>query len=199
MFDQLGSFDEVFGDGGEGGAPHAKPIRCRKPVREWTVFVAANAVVMPIVGLIYASVIAEGLRVLMPVFERKIYKLPIPGAGLARNYDGWDRLDLALVLSLLLFAVGTWLWTRVFIESQGYGTIAQQRLSNPVIFYMAIFVAVVFIGGDAGIFYIGLTTQSASGWTEGPDWVAPGATLIYMCGLAIVGWWHADFRTSSYT
>ena len=100
-------------------------------------------------------------------------------------------------MSILLFAVVTWLWTRIFVELQGFGTIADQRQTKPVIFYLLTFIAAVFIAGDALIFYVGLSTQASAGWSETPDYVAPAATLLYSCGLAVLGWWHADFKTSS--
>ncbi|QDV61989.1 hypothetical protein [Crateriforma conspicua] len=200
MFEQLGTFDPVFPDVPEDTTtvpPRTLPLKRRKTLRECCVFIFANLIIMPIVGLIYASVIAEGLRRLMPIFQLRIYKLPVPGLGIARDYDGWDRLDLAIVMSLLLFAVVTWLWMKVFIELQGFGTIADTRHTHPIVFFLLAGIATVIICGDALIFYVGLSAQSASGWTETPAYVAPAATTLYSCGLAVLGWWHADFKTSS--
>lgn len=199
MFDALGSFDQVYPDGNDPTQIRAKPqpLKRRKTLRECGMFIAANLVVLPVVALLYGVVVADGLRVLMPIFSLRLYKLPLPGAGLIRSYDGWDRLDLALIMSLLIFAVVTWLWTKIFVELQGFGTIADQRLTRPLVFYMLSTIAAVFILGDAMVFYVGITAQSASGWTESPWYVAPAATLLYCCGLAVCGWWHSDFKTSS--
>jgi len=153
---------------------------------------------MPIVATIYAQVVAEGLRLLMPVFQLRLYKLPLPGAGVARDYDGFDRIDLAILMSLLLFLVVTWLWIRIFTELQGHGRVYQQRQQSPIVFALLSFIAFVIVAGDAMIFYVGLSTQSASGWTETPSYVAPIATLIYSCGLAMIGWWHSDYKHANF-
>ena len=102
---------------------------------------------------------------------------------MARQYDGFDRLDLAIVMSLLLFVVVTWLWNRVFSELQGFGSIVSRRKQSPIVFCLLSFIAVVILAGDALIFYVGLSSQSSSGWSETPSYVAPVATLIYSCGL----------------
>ncbi|QDT07488.1 hypothetical protein K227x_59150 [Rubripirellula lacrimiformis] len=197
MFEQMGSFDQAFPTTGENASKATRQVTRSRTWREVLVFWGANLFVMPIVGTIYATIIAEGLRRLMPIFQLRLYKLPIPGAGLARHYDGFDRLDLAIVMSLLLFAVVTWLWVRVFSELLGFGTIVSQRQSNPVVFYLLSFIALVILAGDALIFYVGLASQSSSGWTETPPYVAPVATLIYSCGLAMLGWWHSDYHNSN--
>jgi len=132
----------------------------------------------------------------LPVFQMRLYNLPIPGAGIARNYDGWNRLDLALLMSLLLFAVVSWLWYRVFTELLGFGTIWARRHSAPVVAYLLTGITVVLIAGDAFIFYVGLSSQTASGWSETPEYVAPAATIIYACGLAVLGWAHSDYHHS---
>ena len=78
-------FDEAFADApvapvSPGSVP---PLRRRKSLKQRLVFYAANLVIMPIIALVYATIIADGIRHLMPVFRRKLYSLPIPGAGLA--------------------------------------------------------------------------------------------------------------------
>lgn len=199
MFDQLGSFEPVYprSEMDSRHQPATRPIRRRRTLRECLVFYLANAIIMPVVAVIYATIIAEGLRRLMAIFQTRIYKLPIPGVGLAKNYDGWDRLDLAIIMSLLLFVVVTWLWGRVFVELQGQGTIANKRHTQPVVFYLLSFIAATLILGDAAIFYVGLSTQASSGWNETPSYVAPCATVLYTCGLAVIGWWHSDWKTTS--
>ncbi|MEM6469588.1 MAG: hypothetical protein AAF802_08440 [Planctomycetota bacterium] len=199
MFDQLGNLDPVFADGPVDDPPssRSRPLKRRKSLRECIYFILSNLLILPVVGTAYATIVAEGLRMVLPVFQLPLYKLPVPGAGLLRNYDGWDRLDLALVMALLLFVVVTWLWIKVFIELLGYGTVVEQRQSNPIVFYLLSVIAGVLLLSDAFLFLIGLQAKGSSGWSESPFYVAPIATLLYMCGLAVLGWWHADFKTSS--
>ncbi|WP_430450723.1 hypothetical protein [Rhodopirellula europaea] len=197
MFEQLGAFDPAAPPGvsrTEMGSLNG--IQQNRTISERLTFWGANLLVMPIIAMIYAQVVAEGLRLLMPVFQLRLYKLPFPGAGLARDYDGFDRLDLAILMSLLLFVVVTWLWIRIFSELQGFGRVYQRRKESPVVFGLLSFVAFIIVAGDAMIFYVGISTQSASGWTETPGYVAPAATLIYSCGLAMLGWWHSDYKHS---
>ncbi|GAB5407618.1 MAG: hypothetical protein Aurels2KO_58490 [Aureliella sp.] len=189
-------FDTVFPDDDDGRSRNT-PLKRRKSLRECAFFIGANIVIMPVVGLIYASVCAEGLRSLLPVFQLRLYKLPVPGAGLLRGFDGWDRLDLALLMSLLLAAVLAMTWTKVWIELLGHGSIADTKQTKPIVFCLLTSIAAIMIAGDALIFYVGLKTQAASSWAETPSYVAPAATILYSCGLALLGWWHADFKTSS--
>ncbi|MDA8746016.1 hypothetical protein N9N28_15430 [Rubripirellula amarantea] len=197
MFEQLGTFDQAFPSPSGSSTAISPPLKRRRPWGEVVVFWGANLFVLPIVGTIYATIIAEGLRRLMPIFQLRLYKLPIPGAGLARQYDGFDRLDTAIVMSLLLFVLVTWIWNRIFTELLGFGTIMQRRSQAPIVFGLLSFVAFVILAGDALIFYVGLSSQSSSGWSETPSYVAPVATLIYSCGLAILGWWHSDYQHSN--
>tara|TARA_R110002049_G_scaffold309101_2_gene516881 strand:+ start:830 stop:1438 length:609 start_codon:yes stop_codon:yes gene_type:complete len=197
--DQFEDFDEAFAHTPvdaepDGGTPQ---IRRRRESQEWLTFWSANAIILPLVAMIYASVISEGLRQIMPIFQMRLYRMPVPGAGMIRQWDGWDRVDLAFVMSLLLFALVAWLWCRIFIEAQGLGRIAKQRQQNPFVFYMLTTFAVVLIGGDALIFYVGISAQSESDWNETPAYVAPLATVLYSCGLAVLGWWHSDYHTSN--
>ncbi len=197
MFRAFDQFDEAFSQPGTGQAT-PRPIRRRKTLKQRFVFVVANLLILPVIGLVYAVVSADGIRQLMPIFQRRLYQLPVPGAGVLQRFDGWNRADLAIVVALLLFAVLTWLWTRVFLELQGYGPIAMQRLRTPIVFYLLTFLAGVIIVFDAGLFYFGLASQTSSGWSDVPDFVVPAATLLYACGLAVLGWWHSDYSTSSY-
>lgn len=193
-FTNYGKFDEAFSEGAS-----TVPLRRRKTLRERFVFFMANLLIMPIVALIYSSVIADGLRSVMPIFERRLYQLPLPGIGILKTYDGFDRMDLSIIVSLLLFLVLTWLWCKVFTEIMGFGTIFNQRQSNPVLFFSIAFIVGVIILGDALLFYIGLKTQSSGGWREVNDLVLQGATLLYTCGIAVIGWWHSDFKNSKLT
>lgn len=194
MFPDFQNFDEAFSESPVSPmASNAQPLRRRKTLKQRLSFYLANLAIMPVVAVVYASLVADGIRMLMPVFQRRLYQLPIPGAGMARQYDGFDRADLAIVVSLLLFVVVSWLWCRVFLELQGFGAGAVQFRQPQFVRVLLAAIAAVIILGDAAIFYVGLASQTSSEWNESPKWVIPAATLIYSCGLAAIGWWHADF------
>jgi len=180
-----GSFEDEF----------AKPLQ--QPKRRttffgWLMFVSANILLLPLVALIYVIVGAQGLREMMSIFETRLYRTPIPGAGILRQYDGLNRIDLAMCMGLLLFVIVSYIWVRVFLELRGVGHIAAQRTKNPAFFYCIVSIAAVILIGDAGLFYLGLASQTASGWFETPPYVPMAASVIYLAGLALLGAWHAD-------
>ncbi len=188
MFNDFDSFDTPAG---------GRSLRRRKTLKQRGTYLLTNMLILPVVGVVYATIIADGVRILMPVFARRLYQLPIPGAGMARRFDGWNRADLAIIVALLLFVVITWVWCKIFTELQGVGTIVAQREKSPITFYLLSFIAAVLILFDGAIFYFGLSSQVSGGWSnDGPDYVVPAATLLYSCGLAVLGWYHSDYQTS---
>lgn len=195
MFNPFRSFEQVYPPHAGATSQHM-PIRHRKTLKERFVFWMANLFLMPIVAMCYLAIGAEGLRQLMPVFQMKIWKLPIPGAGLMQQYDGFDRADLGMVFALLLFVATTFVWIRLFKEVHGFGTIAQRRTQNPPLFFLLAAVAIIVLVGDAGIFYIGLEAKTANSWTQTPAYVPVAATAVYLAGLALIGAWHADYHCS---
>jgi hypothetical protein len=195
MFDRLGTFDEAFAESHvEPMIPRSKPLKQRKTIKQIFVFWLANALAIPVIGLIAASLVAQGLRLLLPIFQTRLYKLPILAA--TRDYVGFDKIDLAVVMSVLLFALVSCLWCRIFTELAGQGTIAEQRSKNPIIFYLLTGIASIIVGVDALIFFIGLRAAE-SGWGETPFFVAPIATLLWSSILAILGWYHSDYQHSN--
>lgn len=165
-----------------------------KSWKERCIFWALNAIFMPLVALVYVVVVAEGLRVQMSVFAMRLYKLPVPGAGLLRQYDGFDRLDLAVPMSLMLFVAVSYLWLRFWKETSISGNLGEKRKALPVFFWAQVAVALIIVLIDAGVFYMGLAAKSSSGWSETPAFVPLGATVLYAAGLAMLGAWHADYH-----
>lgn len=192
MFDQMGSFDQAFARGPDGPAA---PLRLRKTSEQRAFFWGANLVVMPLVALVYLTVSAEGLRAMMPVFATPLWKA-VPGGELMRGYAGWSRLDLAMAAALLLFLAVSALLARLFEVLMNGADLEEARAKKPVLFYALAAVAAVVLLGDSAIFYLGLQSKAASGWTETPGYVPALATLMYLSGLALVAAWHADYRTS---
>ena len=108
MFDP---FDQTFASD-DPNSP--SPIRMNRTWKESCVFWLLNLLILPLIATVYLAVSAAGLRLSLSLLNMKLYKLPIPGAGILRNYDGWDRLDLAMPLALLLFVAVSLLWGRIF-------------------------------------------------------------------------------------
>lgn len=198
MLEELGDFDQAFAHAPEPGspAPSLGPLRRRKTLRERFAFWGLNLLIMPLVALCYLTIGAEGLRRTMGVFSMRLYKLPVPGAGLLRQYDGWDRLDLSMLMALVLFGGVTFIWMRLFRELLGFGAVRQVGSRRPILLGLLGVVAIIVVLGDAAIFYVGLQSQVASGWGDAPEYVPLVATVVYMAGLALVGAFHADYHYS---
>ena len=161
-------------------------------VKQLIIFWGVNALFVPLVALVYIVVVAEGLRMQMSVFAMRLYKLPVPGAGLLRQYDGFDRLDLAVPMSLMLFIAVSYLWIRFWKEVGPHGGIMAKRDAFPVYFWMQVAVACIIVLFDAGIFYLGLIAKASSSWSGTSTVVPLAATILYAAGLAMLGAWHAD-------
>lgn len=192
MFDHFDHFDQAFQSTGP-----SQPLRRRKTFRQWGAFFLGNLLLIPILLVTHASVAGEGIRGSLPVFQRKLWSLPIPGASFARSYDGFDKLDLSFLAAVTLFAVAALVWKNLFLmlhEVEGRRTREQPPISWMV--RLAIFVSI--IGADAALFWAGLASQSAGGWSETPAYVAPLATALFTALIAAVAAWHADFHTSRY-
>ncbi|QDU98621.1 hypothetical protein [Lignipirellula cremea] len=194
---EFGGFQEAFSreSGGVPSTPAATPLRRRKTVFQKLMFWGANAIVVPLVGACCLCVGGEGLRRLMPIFQMRLYKLPLPGIGLLRGYDGWNRLDLSLLFAFALFVAVTFLWIRLFRGLLG-GKFAAQRSSNPILFYLVATIAGLILVGDGVLFYFGLASQANESWTVTPSYIPAGATAVYMAALALLGMWHADYAHS---
>lgn len=151
-----------------------------------------NALFAPLVATVYVVIVAEGLRLQLSVFATRLYKLPVPGVGLLRQYDGFDRLDLAVVMSLMLFIAVTYLWIRIWNEIGPSGTLNQRRHALPIFFWLQVAIASVILLFDASIFYMGLQAKASSGWSQTSAIVPLVATVLYAAGLAMLGAWHAE-------
>lgn len=195
---EFNDFEQAFArvEESEADSPRVPPIRKAKTFKQRLVFGLVNLTVMPLVALVYLSIGAEGLRTCLPIFSTRLYRLPVPGAGVMRDFDGWDRLDLSMVMAMAMLGVASFIWYRVFKELQGFGELRYQRKSNPLLFLLITHVAGVILCADTAIFYVGLSTQSASSWSETPQWVPVAATVLYTAGLAMLGAFHSDYHHS---
>src|SRR5439155_26513062 len=58
---------------------------------------------LPVLTLVYWTVISAGLRSLFPFFGQRLAKLPVPGISALANYRWSVKLDIAHPFSLVLF------------------------------------------------------------------------------------------------
>ena len=199
MFNRMDNmFDQAFAqppDDDESTTSN-QPLRRRKTLSQQIIFWSTNAVVLPLVAICYLTISAEGLRQMMPVFATRLYKTAIPGAGLLRHYDGWDRLDLSMLMALILFGAVTFIWVRVFMVLFDYEKLKVWQSKNPILFYMLTAIVGIVVLGDCVIFFYGLESKAASSWGNTPDAIPVIATILYIAGLALIGAWHADYHNS---
>ncbi len=159
----------------------------KKPVMG---FWLLNVIIMPLVALTYLTVGAAGLRETMGgVFQTKIYRLPFAGAGKLQAWDGWDKMDIAMPVSLLMFVAVTVIWAKLW---KGTRTFSQLSQENPIKCYAVAGMSLVLIAADSVVCYFGLSSTLSSGWGEPSPIVPIVATAAFTCGLALIGCWHDD-------
>ena len=116
-----------------------------------------KALTIIVLGPIYCSVIAEGLRMLVPALGQKLHKLAIPGFAMFGQYQETRRLDLAIFLALFLLIAVWWLWEQVLkvllttdiaFHDSGWNPDAYKRL--------VLILGVVVLVADAALFYISM-------------------------------------------
>ncbi|WP_437207140.1 hypothetical protein [Planctomicrobium sp. SH664] len=191
---QFDQFDRAFS---QNGAP--PPLRRRKSFREISAFGLGNLLLLPMLIVIHASVAGEGIAKALPVFQRKLHSLPIPGAAYARNYQGFDKIDLSFVAAVGLFFIATLAWRKLFLILAQAGGSLRSTGAAPSTSLIQLGISLCIIVADAALFWAGLASQSASGWSDSPAYVAPLATLLFTAITASVAAWHADFHTSRYS
>ena len=198
MFEFEG-FDQAFAPVGpdEQSSKRVPRLRKRKTLKEQIVFWALNGLILPIVAICYQTIGADGMRRMMSGLSLRLHKLPIPGAEYLKSYSGFERLDIAMLAATALFVAVAILWVRVFRELQDVGELKQQRNENPIRFFLLVIIAGIVIAADAGIFFVGLSSQASNGWSETPAYVPVAATVLYMAGLALLGAWHSDYHYSN--
>lgn len=150
-----------------------------------------NAVTLPLVGLIYWVVNAQGIRAQMPVFALRLHKIPLPGFSYLRDFEGLYHLDLAHVLAVLLLGFVWYFWiVTVKVLLYGHDEVADPRLNHHTYYLFLFTLAGVLILGDAIVFYCGLFDHVDSLWGETSPFVPIVATMLYMALLAATSMVH---------
>lgn len=197
----MGTFEDLEGYG-QAFDPD-KPVEGEKALRKrhtWSErlsFYGGNALLLPPIAFSYFVVGGEGLRQLLGVLGTKVYRTPLPGAGALKNFDGWDRLDVAQIFAAVLFILILMTWKVVFAESMGNGKYWQQRKDNPVLVYLLLGLVSVLLIADLVIFYAGLESKMTGSWSVSDSGALPAlAAILYAAIQALLGFWHADYADS---
>lgn len=144
-----------------------------------------NAITMPLIGLLYWVVNAQGIRSEFPVFARRLYQLPLPGLSRLRGYEGLHILDLAHVLAILLLGFVWYFWILVIrVWLYGEDPVKDPSLNRSSYYVFIFTLSGVMILGDATVFYCGLFDHVGSMWGETNRFVPFVATMLYMGLLA---------------
>lgn len=156
---------------------------------------AWNCVSLPCIAIIYWVINAQGLRMAMPIFATRLWKLPIPGVSYLANYEGLYRLDLAHVFALILLFSVWYLWI-VLVKTLLYGNyLAPDPKMNQKTYFCFLFtLAGILTLGDALLFYSGLSERVDTLWGTANPIVPILATIVYMAILAFVALVHVHLQ-----
>ena len=162
-------------------------------------FFGLNLVVMPPVVLIYVTVVSKGLEITLPVLGTKLYRTGFPGIGALKQYDGFDRLTIATLMSLVLCIVLLMTYKKLFELLQSPGQLKLLRSENPVLFTIVAGIFSTVILADGAAFYAGVASELNSSWGSETSGAIPAvATVLYAATLASISLWHHDyFKTES--
>lgn len=172
------------------------PVTPQRSWREKLTFYIANWLfITPIMSVIYAVLVSDGLRLILPATQTRLSKIPF--LEFMERYQAFYRLDLAILISLALYQLVTWLWMQIFLEILGYGSLSRRRHCPLALKCLLGVVSFIFLALDSGLFYYGLSAKMQSSWTEAPALVLPAATIAFAAAGALIGWIHCDFRTAN--
>ena len=160
--------------------------------RNWAL-VFWNCTTLPVVGLIYWTIISEGLRAELTVLGTRLYKIPLPGFSYLRDYEGLHSLDLAHAMAILLMLFVLCCWV-LLLKVTLFGTddvfVVDERINRWAYFLFLSVISSIMIVGDALIFWAGIRDRMGSLWGESSGFVPIIATLLYSCLLAACGVIH---------
>jgi hypothetical protein len=145
-------------------SPDSDTLDAQNTFSAWLLYLLWKLLTFGVVAPIYLSVIADGLRTLVPVLGQKLHKLPIPGFASFAKYVDTRRLDLATFLALVLLGAVWWLWEQilaVYLRNDvitphgGWNSAAYRRV--------VVTLGVIILGADALLFG---TAVSNVGWGD---------------------------------
>jgi len=148
--------------------------------------------VIPLLGMIYWIVNSQGIRISIPIFGMKLYKIPIPGFSFLEHYKGLRDLDLAHVFAIfMLFAVWSLSVRLLKILLFGYETDQRINAEFHLRFLYCVFAVVIIC--DVIMFFRGIGDQGAL--LAGSGSLTPLiATIGYTGLLAFVAYVHVMLK-----
>ncbi len=152
--------------------------------------VAWNILTVPVVALIYWVINAHGLRMQIPIFAMRLYKIPLPGFSRFRDYEGLYALDLACVMAMLLLGFVWYFWIIVVqVMFYGHDSLVSPSDRRSTYYVFVLTLAGVIVICDAIVFYCGLF-EFSGGWGDSSPFVPFIATLLYTALLAALAMVH---------
>ena len=136
-------------------------------------------------GVVYISVIADGLRMLVPALAQKIHQLPMLSD--LKSFEGTHKLDLAPFMAFFM-ALGVWyLWERILIFWLGGDFEEEQdNWDSENEGALVLYLGFVILGADILLFYVAMTY---SGWGDSQfSFAALLATIAYVGVLIFVSY-----------
>ena len=141
---------------------------------------------IPILALIYWIVVAEGLRLMHPVFGTPLSKLPVPGFGLFARYQATYRFDLGHIAAMGIFMCSMILWVLImkdlFVKNERPDEEPSTRFIRQRILRT---LGLSMLGGDLVLFFVGVS-QSVGGVLGGGMEIFPSLVLTVVYGSSIV-------------
>jgi len=143
-----------------------------------------------ILGIIYLSVVSEGLRLAFPVLSLKIHKMPVPvvAAWMAGD-EVFHRFDAAHIIAFLFLFGVFFTWVRILREwlspheVQDIWSVKQRR-------WLWATAGIIILGADCFAFYYGVCML---GWGDGfLNIPALIGTVAYGTGLIICAFISLD-------
>lgn len=144
----------------------------------WTVFTLLS------IGIVYVTVVSEGLRQVVPTLGTKLHKLPLPLAHRLAGYSGWHQLDIAYFMAMILLIAVSWLWKaalRTYLGKDDH--MVPRGWDADKYRKIVLILAVLLLGADACLFYYGV---SQSGWGRKFSFALLLATAAYIGVLIFV-------------
>jgi hypothetical protein len=141
-------------------------------------------------GVIYWTVISQGIRSLLDVGRRKFCDLDIPGASWLAHWNVWHRLGVAHLLAVGLMLVVYYVFTNtiraLLFGEDGHGERIQNAEANQLLFFIG---TLVFLFVEPILFFYGLRTGGARGRGGPPDFILFVFSLGYLFLIVFVCHW----------
>lgn len=139
-------------------------------------------------GVIYVSVISDGLRIVLPAFGQKLHKLP--GLTFLKDYEATYRLDVAPFFAVFLLTAVWYLMERVlrlWLQARDDDQVWESKPHAQLVTILA----AIILGVDACLFYFAMTRM---GWGNAFSFTAILATLAYMAVLIFVSYGSVNLK-----